>query len=111
MASCRQRVTVLVTTEFGRRVYENASQGTDHGRGFAAMLLGDSVAGGQVHGRWPLEEITDPTPSGPGGLAVDRDARSLFAEVLEGVFATDKTVTKKVFPGLRGSPAGLFRAS
>jgi len=111
MASCRQRVTVLVTTEFGRRVYENASQGTDHGRGFAAMLLGDRVAGGQVHGSWPLEEITDPTPSGPGGLAVDRDARSLFAEVLEGVFATDKTVTEKVFPGLRDSPAGLFRAS
>lgn len=46
-----RRVTVLVITEFGRRFYENASQGTDHGRGFAAMLLGETVAGGEVHGR------------------------------------------------------------
>ena len=30
----RSSYTVMVTTEFGRRVYENASLGTDHGRGF-----------------------------------------------------------------------------
>jgi uncharacterized protein (DUF1501 family) len=111
MSSCRQRVTVLVTTEFGRRVYENASQGTDHGRGFAAMLLGNSVAGGQVHGHWPLEEIADPTPSGPGGLGIERDARALFAEVLQHVFAADKAALHQVFPGLKSQQTGLFRSS
>jgi uncharacterized protein (DUF1501 family) len=111
MSSCRQRVTVLVTTEFGRRVYENASQGTDHGRGFAAMLLGNSAAGGQVHGHWPLEEIADPTPSGPGGLGIERDARALFAEVLQHVFAADKAALHQVFPGLKSQQTGLFRSS
>ena len=73
------------------------------------MLLGDSVAGGQIHGHWPLEEITDPTPSGPGGLGIQRDARDLFAEVLQHVFAADKAALYQVFPGLESQQTGLFR--
>ena len=54
LKSERARFTVVVTTEFGRRVYENASLGTDHGRGFAFMALGDRVRGGRILGDWPL---------------------------------------------------------
>ena len=78
------------------------------GLALAAMLLGDSVAGGQVHGSWPLEEITDPTPSGPGGLGIKRDARDLFSEVLQNVFAADKATLQQVFPGLQSQQTGLF---
>jgi uncharacterized protein (DUF1501 family) len=84
----RDRVTILVMTEFGRRTYENSSLGTDHGRGFALFALGGHVKGGKVHGRWPglVEESSSQTdslnPLGPSGLKVLIDYRSVLAEVL-----------------------------
>ena len=41
----RKRVTVVVMTEFGRRVQMNASGGTDHGHGSVMWLLGGGLAG------------------------------------------------------------------
>lgn len=52
-------VTVVAMSEFGRRAYENASGGTDHGHGGCLWLLGGGVRGGRVYGQWP-------------GLAADR---------------------------------------
>jgi uncharacterized protein (DUF1501 family) len=51
-AERRKRVTIVVVTEFGRRVAMNASGGTDHGHGSLMWLLGGGIAGGHVHGRW-----------------------------------------------------------
>jgi uncharacterized protein (DUF1501 family) len=53
----RKRVTVLVVTEFGRRVAMNGSGGTDHGHGSVAWLLGGGVAGKAVHGTW--QQLSD----------------------------------------------------
>jgi uncharacterized protein (DUF1501 family) len=44
---------VLVATEFGRTVKINGTQGTDHGTGSMAMLLGGAVQGGRVVADWP----------------------------------------------------------
>ncbi|AJP72045.1 DUF1501 domain-containing protein [Sphingomonas hengshuiensis] len=44
---------VLVATEFGRTVKINGTQGTDHGTGSVAMLLGGAVNGGRVEADWP----------------------------------------------------------
>lgn len=44
---------VAVITEFGRTVRINGSQGTDHGIGTIAMLLGGAVRGGRVLSDWP----------------------------------------------------------
>ncbi len=46
-------VTLLTLSEFGRRIEENGSGGTDHGYGQTVFLLGGGVKGGQVHGVWP----------------------------------------------------------
>jgi uncharacterized protein (DUF1501 family) len=99
LKSHRTRYTVMITTEFGRRVYENASLGTDHGRGFALMALGDRVKGGRVLGTWPIlaeEDINVNTP-GPGGLRAETDYRAVFAEVLRGCFSAAEV--ERVFPG------------
>ncbi len=103
----RGSYTVMVTTEFGRRIYENASLGTDHGRGFAFMALGDRVKGGQVLGAWPIqaeEDLNVNTP-GPGGLHAETDYRRVFAEVLRGCFPGAEV--GKVFPGAELTPVGL----
>ena len=44
---------VVVVTEFGRTARVNGTDGTDHGTGMAALLLGGSVAGGRVVSDWP----------------------------------------------------------
>lgn len=51
----RQRVTIVTMTEFGRRLRENTSFGTDHGAGSVMFLLGDGVnqlGGGTVRSGW-----------------------------------------------------------
>lgn len=72
------RTTVVVMTEFGRRIAENTGQGTDHGHGSMMFLLGGGVQGGKVHSRWPgLDNAV-----GPGDLAVTTDYRDVLGELL-----------------------------
>ncbi|MFQ5462965.1 MAG: DUF1501 domain-containing protein [Phycisphaerae bacterium] len=74
---------VLVFSEFGRRVAENASGGTDHGQAAPMFLLGGKVKGG-VHGPLPhLDRLTD------GDLAFGIDFRTVYATVLRDWLAVD----------------------
>ncbi len=74
------RVTIVVMSEFGRRVDENGSGGFDHGRGGVAMVLGGShVNGGVVHSNWPGLEPADLDGK---ALAVTTDIRDVISEVL-----------------------------
>ncbi len=71
------RVTVLVFSEFGRRLQENASAGTDHGTSAPVFLLGRPVQGG-VHGPYPdLGRLVDGDPK----HAID--FRQVYATVLQ----------------------------
>jgi len=106
-AGTPRRVLVVVMTEFGRRLKENASRGTDHGHGGVMLLLGEGVAGGKVYGTWPglgNEQLFQ-----RADLAVTTDYRRALAEVLTKRLANPRT--SAVFPGLTdGSPLGLVRA-
>lgn len=48
-----EQTVILVATEFGRTVAVNGTEGTDHGTGAAAMLIGGAVQGGRVITDWP----------------------------------------------------------
>jgi uncharacterized protein (DUF1501 family) len=71
------KVIVMVFSEFGRRVDENASKGTDHGAGSCMFLTGSKVKGG-LAGTYPsLEKLGD------GDLIHTVDFRSVYATVLD----------------------------
>ena len=100
------RVTVVVMTEFGRRVAENASLGTDHGHGGVMMIMGGGVLGGRVHADWPgLEEGQ---LFGPGDLHVTTDYRDILSEILELRLGNERL--EQVFPDFTPASTGFVRA-
>lgn len=104
LKTVRHQVTTVVMTEFGRRLYENASLGTDHGRGFAMMVMGGRIKGGTIHGPWPA--MKNEAADGPGGLRISYDYRSVLGEVLEDV--TGNSHIDAVFPGAKRTNLGLI---
>ena len=72
-------VTVMVYSEFGRRVKGNASQGTDHGTSGPMFLIGERVKGGFYGDQPSLSKLID------GDLAVTTDFRDVYATVLESI--------------------------
>lgn len=98
------RVTVITLSEFGRRVRENGSGGVDHGYGNAVMVLGGSINGGKVYGRWPGlkdSELVD------GDLAVTTDYRAVLADVLR--YNLGVSELRKVFPGYQPATLGIAK--
>jgi uncharacterized protein (DUF1501 family) len=94
------KVTLVTISEFGRRVKENASYGTDHGHGSVMFLLGAGVKGGSYYGQWP--GLTNTAES---DLSVTRDFRSVLAEVVSSRFGAS---TAQVFPGVNLEQIGVM---
>jgi len=70
-------VAIMMFTEFGRRVEENASLGTDHGTATPMFVVGSGVRGG-LHGRHPsLTDLDD------GNLKMTTDFRRVYATMIE----------------------------
>ena len=105
MAARHDRLSIVVLTEFGRRLRSNRSNGTDHGRAGVMMVMGGRVAGGAILGRWPglgavqLEEGVD--------LAVANDYRGALTEVVS--HWSGAPAGPALFPGFKSSARlGLF---
>lgn len=97
-----RNVTVVVISEFGRRIEENGGAGTDHGHGGLMMVLGgQGIDGGRVHGTWPSLADAD----GPGDLRVTTDYRNVLGEVLSTRLGNPSIAS--IFPGLDYRPIGV----
>jgi len=71
------RVLVMAWSEFSRRVQENASLGTDHGKAGSVMLLGTRVKGGQWYGDgYDLADLDE------GDLKPRIDFRAVYATIV-----------------------------
>ena len=71
------KIAVMCFSEFGRRVTENASRGTDHGAAAPMFVVGGKVKGG-IHGSYPsLTDLDD------GDLKYTTDFRRVYATLLE----------------------------
>ena len=89
-------VAVLLFTEFGRRVQENASRGTDHGVASPMFIVGKHVTGG-FYGEHP--SLTD---LDEGDLEMTTDFRSVYATMIKEWMGYDDTrsVLRGDFPTL-----------
>jgi len=101
------RLSLVVVSEFGRRLVQNDSYGTDHGHGNVMFTLGGNVNGGQVFGTWPglnNDQLYD-----HADLAVTTDYRQILSELLSKRMGNNDV--EAVFPGFSGSynPLGIFR--
>ncbi|HEY0546406.1 MAG TPA: DUF1501 domain-containing protein [Pyrinomonadaceae bacterium] len=97
-------VVILTMSEFGRTARENGTRGTDHGHANAMFVIGNSVRGGHVYGKWPglsssnLYEGRD--------LALTTDFRDVFGEIAQKHLGDSNL--QAVFPGYASS-ASKFR--
>ena len=92
-------VAIMMFTEFGRRVEENASLGTDHGTATPMFVIGSAGKGG-LHGRHPsLTDLDD------GNLKMTTDFRRVYATMIDEWlgFSDTKSILKGSF-----EPLGLF---
>jgi uncharacterized protein (DUF1501 family) len=82
---------VIQFSEFGRRISENGSQGTDHGAAGIMMAMGGAVRGG-IYG---TAASLDPNPANPtlenngGDVKYETDFRAVYARVLDGWLGAD----------------------
>jgi uncharacterized protein (DUF1501 family) len=78
-----KKVLTMVFSEFGRRVKQNGSSGTDHGTAAPMFLIGDNVQNGLIGKHPSLTELDQ------GDLKFNTDFREVYSAVLEDFMGAD----------------------
>jgi uncharacterized protein (DUF1501 family) len=93
-----KRTVIVVSTEFGREVAVNGTQGTDHGTGGVAFVLGGAVRGGRVIADWPGLAKKDRFDG--RDLRITTDLRAVFKGLLaDHLQISNRSLNGEVFPG------------
>jgi uncharacterized protein (DUF1501 family) len=89
---------VVVASEFGREVAINGTQGSDHGSGGAAFVLGGALRGGRVIADWP--GLARAQRFEGRDLRTTTDLRALLKGALREAWGlSDAQLDHDVFPG------------
>lgn len=102
MGDQMKNVTLVVMSEFGRRVQENASGGTDHGHGNMMMVMGGHIVQKPVVANWPTlapEKLTN------GDLTITIDYRDILSEIL--TTRLNNPAIDQVFPNFTPTARGI----
>ena len=95
-----KRTQILVCTEFGRTARENGTQGTDHGHGSLALLVGGAINGGRQIGSFA--GLSNSALNEGRDLPASVDWRSLIGRSLRDTQSFDLTTLQRILPGLPG---------
>ena len=105
MGDDAENITLVTMSEFGRTARQNGTGGTDHGHANAMFVLGGSVKGGKVYGRWP--GLSNEQLNEGRDLAVTTDFRQVLGEaVAKSIGARN---LEMVFPGAQLRPDRFIR--
>jgi len=104
MGDDAENITLVTMSEFGRTARQNGTGGTDHGHANVMFVLGGTVKGGKVYGKWP--GLSNEQLNEGRDLAVTTDFRRVLGE------AAYKTLGAKnlevVFPNSKVDPASFL---
>ncbi len=98
-----KRTTIVVMSEFGRTLKENANHGTDHGHGNVMMVMGGGINGGKVYGAWPGlagDQLFDGRD-----LQITTDYRNVLSELLVTRLGNTQANLPTIFPNGYTPPA------
>ena len=105
-AGMQKEVLTMTFSEFGRRVGQNGSFGTDHGTAAPLFLAGEGVVAG-LHGATPDLVDLDAT----GNLKFDIDFRNVYANILVDWFGLSPAVVETILQGYSYNPLNVIRES
>ena len=101
MGDDSENITLVTMSEFGRTARQNGTGGTDHGHANVMFVLGGTVKGGRVYGKWP--GLSDGQLNEGRDLSVTTDFRQVLGE------AAYRTLGSRnmdiVFPGGQVRPS------
>jgi len=100
-------LTIVVMSEFGRRLKQNASGGTDHGHGNCAFVIGGGVNGGKIYSHWP--SLHPEHLYGSGDLQVTTDFRDLLGSIVR--LRLGNSRLDQVFPGHQAWTFDIVRSA
>lgn len=103
MGADMRRVTVVVMSEFGRRLQENGARGTDHGHGGALLVMNGDLQAAPVVAKWPG---LAPDTLDDGDLAITTDYRDVLSEIIRVRLGNDNL--NAVFPDFAPGGVGLW---
>lgn len=106
-ANFTNRTSIIVVSEFGRRLRANGSGGTDHGYGNFMFALGGSVNGGKVYGGDTYAGLADQALFEGEDVQVTTDFRRVMSEAL--IRRAGNNHLGQIFPGYSAyAPMGIF---
>ncbi|MEZ4698786.1 MAG: DUF1501 domain-containing protein [Rhodothermales bacterium] len=95
-------VLAMTYSEFGRRVPQNGSKGTDHGTAAPVLLFGKGLNGGVYGGPPDLANLDS------GNMAFETDFRSVYGTILQRWFGINRNQTQEALLGFNYASLDLF---
>lgn len=100
-----KKTTILVMSEFGRTVKENGNGGTDHGHGNCLWMLGGSINGGKMYGRW--NGIHENALYEGRDLPATTDFRAVLSSVIGEQMNLSRAQLEYIFPEFKQTDKSL----
>jgi len=101
------KTTIVILTEFGRRIKENGALGSDHGRGGVSYVIGGKIKGGKIYRTNGYENDlkssiakigTNEKNNSQFVLKVETDIRLVFAKIFKKQFGLNEEKIREIFP-------------
>ncbi len=90
------RVVILTFSEFGRKVIQNGSLGTDHGAAESLFVMGGKVAGNQFYGLYP--DLAEDARVKRHSMDFNVDFRTVYRSILEKWMGVPASAMPEIFP-------------
>lgn len=107
-AGVSQRVTAFTLSEFNRSLAPNSAAGTDHGWGGHQFVIGGSVLGGDVYGKFPRLAVGGPDDATGRGVWAPGVSRETYLATLANWYGVPSSRLANLLPGMASDTEGTL---